>query len=48
MALAADAHLAEGQLRRLEPTLHKVKSLRLRVGSQRPTVSKRKGRILIR
>ena len=48
MALAADAHLAERQLRRLERTLYKVISLRLGVGSPRPIVSKSKGRILIR
>ena len=47
MPLATDALLA-GQLRHLEPTLYKVKSLRLVVGSPRPTVSKRKSRILIR
>jgi len=46
MTLAPDAHLA-GQLRRLEPTLYKVKSLRLPVGSPKPTVSNRKGRILV-
>jgi hypothetical protein len=41
MALAAKAHLAEGQLRRLKSTLNKVKSERFRTGTRKPTVLKR-------
>jgi hypothetical protein len=44
--LAAEAHLAEGQLGLGEQTLNKAKSLMYRAGTRRPTVSKTEGQNL--
>jgi hypothetical protein len=43
MALAADAHVVERHLWRLQSTLDEVKFLRFRVATRRPAVSKREG-----
>jgi hypothetical protein len=43
MALVAEAHLAEGQLRQFKSTRDSLKSLKFRFGTRRPTVSKRIG-----
>jgi len=40
MASAAEAHRAEGGFRRLKSTLNKLKSLKFRFGTRRPSVSK--------
>jgi hypothetical protein len=43
MPLAAEEHLAEGELRRLKSTCNNLKSLKFRFDTRRPTVSKRVG-----
>jgi len=43
MTFAAVAHRAEGQFRRLKSTLNKLKSLKFRFGTRRPTDSIRVG-----
>jgi hypothetical protein len=44
--LAADAHLAEGQVLLEEQTLNNAKSLMYRAGIRRPTTSKTEGQDL--
>jgi hypothetical protein len=44
--LAADAHLAEGQVLLEKQRLNNAKSLLYRAGTQRPTISKTEGRNL--
>jgi hypothetical protein len=44
--LAADAHLAEGQVLLEEQTLNNAKSLIYRGGTPRPTISKIEGQVL--
>jgi hypothetical protein len=39
----ADAHLAEGQVLREEPTVNREKSLKFLAGMQMPTVSSKEG-----
>jgi hypothetical protein len=43
MAFATEAHQAEGQSRRLKSKSNKLKSLKFRFGTRRPTVSRRVG-----
>ena len=43
MAFAAEAHRTEGQFRHLKSTFKKLKSLKFRFDTHRPTVSKRVG-----
>jgi hypothetical protein len=45
-ALAAGAHLAEGQVVREEPTVNKGKSLKFPEGTRLPTVSGKEGQNL--
>ena len=46
MAFVAEGHRAEGQFRRLESTLNKLKYPKFRFGMRRPTASKGQGDIL--